>query len=156
MADISVLASIFKVEVYTNYPNAANCVQVKGISDLTPKVDRTLQDADDYDSGGWGGQEVTMQRWSLEMTVLRRADEVSGAYDPGQEYLRLRHDQFGADARAHVRWYDRGGGPEAYSGTGIVTWERANSGVADLDAAKVTLAAAAGASERETIANPAA
>jgi hypothetical protein len=87
---------------------------------------------------------------------MRTADGVSGVYPAAQEYIRLAADAFGQAARVHIRWYDRDGGPEAYEGVAIAQWERANSGVADLDAAKVTLAAAAGASARTIIANPAA
>jgi hypothetical protein len=152
MANVSTLARKFIIEVDTD--GAPNWVQLVGVTDFTPKTERTKQDADTYDSNGWGGREVTMNRWGAEVTFLRQADEVTGDYPVAQETLRAASTGFGSAARAHVRWYDREGGPEAYEGTAIVDWERANSGVTDLDAAKVTLDAAAGAEELQTIANP--
>lgn len=91
-----------------------------------------------------------MQTWKAEVTFMRRKD-AAGDYPIAQETLREAEDKFGDEARAEVRWYDRDGGPEAKQGTAFVVWERANSGVPDLDAAKVTLT---GDGPLETITNP--
>jgi hypothetical protein len=156
VANVTALARKFKVEVSTVYPavpTSGDWSQVIGISDLTPKVDPTMQDADDYDSDGWGRSEKTFQKWSLELTFFRKKDGVSGDYNAAQEIIRAAEDQFGDGSRVEVRWYDRDGGPEAFQGVANVQWERANSGVTDLDAAKVTLT---GDGPRTTISNPAA
>jgi hypothetical protein len=147
------LARRFRVDVDTGYPSAAAWTALTGITEVAPKIESTLQDADDYDSDGWGGSEKTMQKWSVEITVLRTNDN-AGAFPAAQEALRAAQIGFGTDCRAHIRWYDRNGAAEAYEGYGIVQWERANSGVTDLDAAKITITAAAGSSSLTAITNP--
>jgi hypothetical protein len=145
------LARRFKVDVDTAYPaGPAAWAPLLGMTDFKPAVTPTLQESSDYDSDGWVGQEKTMQAWAIEATVLRKKD-AAGAFPPAQETIRLAEDQFGEDARVHVRWYDRDGGDEAYEGVALVQWARANSGVADLDAATITLT---GDGARTLIANP--
>lgn len=145
------LARRFKVDVDVAWPSGpADWQPLLGITDFKPAVAPTLQEASDYDSNGWVGQEKTMQAWTAEVTLLRKKDN-AGAFPPAQEALRAAEDQFGQDARAHVRWYDRDGGEEAYEGYALVQWARANSGVADLDAATVTLT---GDGARTLITNP--
>jgi hypothetical protein len=145
------LARRFKVDVDISFPaGPVTWAPLLGITDFKPAVAPTLQEASDYDSDGWVGQEKTMQAWTAEVTILRKKDN-AGLFPPAQEALRACEDKFGEAARAHIRWYDRDGGDEAYEGYAIVQWARANSGVADLDAATVTLT---GDGARTPIANP--
>lgn len=138
MATVTALARRFRIDIDVNYPGAADWQQLTGITDFKPDVDPTMQDADDYDSDGWGRTEKTMQKWSVEMTFFRKQDE-TGAFPAAQEELRNAETKFGIDARAHIRWYDKSGAAEAREGVGLVKWARANSAVADLDAAQVTI-----------------
>jgi hypothetical protein len=59
--------------------------------------------------------------------------------------------QFGDLARANVRWYDRNGAPEAFSGLAVVGYSASKTGVADLDEVTITLT---GDGALTAIANP--
>lgn len=151
MSDTTALARRFKCDIDVAWPSGPESWQpLLGMTDFKPVVTPTLQDASDYDNDGWVGQEKTQQGWVATTTYLRKKNQ-AGAFPPAQEYLRLAEDQFGEEARAHIRWYDRNGGDEAYEGVGIVGNERANSGVTDLDAVTTTIT---GDGARELIANP--
>jgi hypothetical protein len=128
------LARRFKVDVSADN---TTWLPFKGINDLNPPVSPTLVAADDYDSNGWNQFEKTMQSWILTIKALRKT--VAGAFDPGQELVRAAQLQVGDAARVYVRWYDRNGAPEAFSGRAIVGWAPSKTGVADLDEVTVTL-----------------
>jgi hypothetical protein len=128
------LARRFKVDVSTD---GTNWVPFKGINDLNPAISPTLVGSDDYDSNGYSGFEKTMLGWVLTIKALRKT--VAGVFDSGQELVRAAQLQFGDDARVYVRWYDRNGAPEAYSGQALVGWAPSKTGVADLDEVTATL-----------------
>jgi len=128
-------------------------VPVRGITELTPSSDPTMEDDSDYDSNGWGSSTKTMQTWSITATLARKVGVSSGNYDPGQEYIRMRDGQFGAASVVQVRWYDRDGGPEAYSGWASVQWAETGGAPSALSTASLTLS---GQGERTAILNPAA
>jgi hypothetical protein len=140
------LARKFKIDVSSD---GTTWVSLKGVNDFNPQVTPTLQDSSDYDTDGWASQEKTMQAWANTVKVNRKT--TSGTYDPGQELVRAAHDQFGDEARIYTRWYDREGGPEAYSGLALVGWSRSKTGVVDLDEATITFT---GDGARESITNP--
>jgi hypothetical protein len=132
----------------------ASWVQVKGLAGFTPKLDSTLQDDSDYDSGGWGSQAKTAMAWSLEVKLVRKyAFGDPSSYDVGQEVIRAAADAFGSDATVHVRWYDREGGPEAYVGYAQVTWSPDGGKTDDLETVTATLT---GQGARTPTVNPAA
>jgi hypothetical protein len=126
-----------------------NWVQIMGMNDFNPAIDRTTQDSSDYESDGWGSSEITMQAWSVDIKANRKTN--SGVFDPGQELCRLASDKFGEDARLYVRWYDKNGGTEAYQGRGIVEFSRSKTGVTDLDEAEIKIT---GDGARKEIPNP--
>jgi hypothetical protein len=128
------LARRFKVDVSTD---GTNWIPFKGINDLNPAISPTLVGSDDYDSNGYSGFEKTMLGWVLTIKALRKT--VAGVFDSGQELVRAAQLQFGDDARVFVRWYDRNGAPEAYSGQALVGWAPSKTGVADLDEVTATL-----------------
>jgi hypothetical protein len=128
------LARRFKVDVSNDN---TTWVPFKGINDLNPPISPTLVGADDYDSNGWNSFEKTMQSWILTIKALRKT--TAGVFDAGQELVRAAQIQFGDTARVYVRWYDRNGAPEAFSGKAIVGWAPSKTGVADLDEVTVTL-----------------
>ena len=147
---VSYLARKWRVDVNTGTAGSPTWIQVKGVTNLTPGLSATTQDSSDYDSDGWGSDEKTMLKWSLGISLLRKgADEATP--DPGQEALREKADQFGDDGMAHVRWYDRNGGPEAYEGYANVSWEPGGGGTGDLEPVTVNLT---GKGARTAITNP--
>lgn len=140
------LARRFKVDVSAN---GTDWVPFKGINDFSPPITPNLQPADDFDSDGWNSFEKTMQSWIVTIKALRKT--VAGVFDAGQELVRAAQLGFGDDARVYVRWYDRNGAPEAYSGLAIVGWVPSKTGVPDLDEVTVTLT---GDGALTAIANP--
>lgn len=128
------LARRFKVDVSAD---GSTWVPFKGINDLNPAISPNLVGSDDYDTNGWSSFEKTMQGWVLTIKALRKT--IAGVFDAGQELVRGRQLGFGDAARIYVRWYDRNGAPEAFSGVAVVGWAPSKTGVADLDEVTVTL-----------------
>jgi len=131
------LARKFNVGVTADLTLAGGWLQLNGIYTLKPAVDPKMIDTSAYDTNGWDSNEVISNGWALNASFWRRL--AAGVYDPAQELLRARVGQFGDNARCGVRWFDRNGGPESFAGVAIVKWERAQDGVADADAATVSL-----------------
>jgi hypothetical protein len=127
------LARRFKLQVSAD--NTA-WIDFKGVNDLNPSISPTNQSADDYDSDGWASFEKTMQTWTVVAKALRKTD--ADVFDAGQELVRAAQIEWGDDARVYVRWFDRDGAPEAYSGRALVGWVPSKTGVADLDEVTVT------------------
>jgi hypothetical protein len=126
-------------------------VKIRGITNLQPTVNTTTQDDSDYDSGVWGSDAKTQLKWELTGTVKRGKGDSTGLYDAGQEILRAAHDQVGSAGSVVVRWYDRTGGPEAFTGTAFVQWSEAGGAPDALSTASFTLG---GQGARTLITNP--
>lgn len=156
MADVSTLARKFKVEVApaAEPADTASWLPVRGIQELTPSKEDNLEDDSDYDSDGWTSQTRTGQSWGLELSVARKQSGDAGAlaYDPGQELVRAASDQFGIDGMVRVRWYNRDGGDEAYSGVAQAGFTDNGGSTTALSTASITLT---GNGARERISNPA-
>lgn len=131
---VSALARRYQIDVSSD---GTTWTQLLGVTDFNPQITPQLQDSSTYDSDGWGSSEITMNKWSAAIKVLRQT--TGGVFDPAQELVRARVAQFGDSARIYVRWYDNSGAPEAYSGRAIVEFNRSKTGVADLDEASITL-----------------
>lgn len=151
MSDYKNLARYYKVDIETA-PGVWSALP--GLYDLQPKIDSTKKDDSDYDSDGWGSDVKTMQKWSLELSINRLRDTVTDAHNVAQEALREAAALFDEDATVKVRWYDKKGGPEAYEGTAMVEWERANGSTEDLDGAKITLSGQGARINLGTVGNP--
>ncbi|OPC83005.1 hypothetical protein B4N89_20545 [Embleya scabrispora] len=149
----STLARKFRIDVNTGTAGSPIWTQVRAITTMATPISPTMQDDSDYDSDGWGSQAKTMLAWSITATLSRKVGATSGNYDPGQEKIRSAHDQFGPDGLVQLRWYDRTGGPEAYTGFAHVGWEPQGGDAPALDTVNLTLT---GQGKRTTIANPAA
>ena len=143
---VTALARRYRIDVSAD---GSSWLQLKGVTDFNPQVKPDTKDSSTYDSNGWGASEITMNSWSVTATVLRQTN--AGVFDAAQELVRARQAQFGDAARIYIRWYDNTGAPEAFSGRGIVEWNRSQSGVTDLDAATVTVT---GDGPLASIANP--
>lgn len=128
------LARKYGVQVSTDN---SNWVNLKGISDFNPAENPTNQAADTYDTDGYNQFEKTMTGWSLAVKFLRPLS--AGAYDAGQEIVRAARFQFGTAARVYVRWFDKNGSTDAYSGQALVSWTPSKTAVADVEEVSVTL-----------------
>jgi hypothetical protein len=133
MAAVNLLARGYRFEVSSD--NSV-WVRPKGLNNLNPSFDPNLEDANDYDSDGWGSQEITLNNWSVAVGMNRKSD--GGVEDPGQALIRGCLGQFGDDARLYVRWYRTDGIAEAWSGRALVSVENANTATTDIAAWNVT------------------
>ncbi|PRB01750.1 phage tail tube protein [Microbacterium sp. MYb64] len=143
----SAFARRFKVDVSADN---ITWISLKGIEDLAPSENATLQPADTYDTNGFNSFEKTMTGGKLVAKVLRPTT-AGVPSDPGQELARATRFQFSTAARLYVRWYDRNGGTEALTMLALVDWNQSKSGVADLDEVTITFTADGAIT---TIANP--
>lgn len=150
---VSTLQKSWKLDVNTGTVNSPVWTPVRGIGELKDSVDTNLEDDSDYDSDGWGSDVKTQLKWGLEVKLGRKIGVTSEAYDAGQEKLRTAATEFGAAGTVQVRWYDREGGPEAYSGFASVSWEPEGG---DSKALKIVTAKLSGNGARTDITNPAA
>lgn len=131
------LARKFRIDVTSDLTLAGGWLQLNGINDFKPNDKPTLVDASAYDSNGSASFEKTFEEWTASATVFRRL--IAGVYDAAQELVRARTvGQFGDNARVGMRWYDKNAGPEAYQGVALVEWERAQSGVKDIDSVTIS------------------
>jgi hypothetical protein len=97
--------------------------KVRGIVTIKPGLAYTTEDDSDIDSGIDGSDLVTGRKATVSGTVKRGKGVTSGNYDPGQEILRLAAEAAGTSAALiPIRWYDRTGGPEAYTAFALVEW----------------------------------
>jgi hypothetical protein len=130
------LARKFRIDVTSDQTLATGWLQLNGIDDWNADTAPTVEDTSAYDTTGWTSSEITMQAWTATASVFRR--QVSNVYDPGQELCRVAGmGQFGTAARLGVRWYDKNGGAEAYSGIALVDWTRNNTGVSNVEKATI-------------------
>lgn len=148
---VATLARKFAVDVNTGTSADPTWTRVRAITGLSPTVDSNMEDDSDYDSDGWGSSVKTGMTWSLELTVARKVGFESRAFDPGQEKLREAADKFGPAGSVQIRWYDRDGGAEAYSGLATVAYAPGGGAYTALDTATITLT---GQGARTTITNP--
>lgn len=136
---ITALARRYRLELDMGKDGTSNWTLIPGITEFTPKTEATQQEVTTYDSGGWTEQAVTMLAWSVETTMAHRCHPVTGAFNAAQEALRKASMTFGADSYVRVRYYDRNGQPDAYTGTALVTWEPDGGKAEDVDTISVTL-----------------
>ena len=137
---VASLANKWVLQVDTAYdPRAASpatpvWLTVFGMSQFTPNMTYTDQDATDFDSDGWASSVQTQRGWNISGGVQRK--RYSAAEDPGQAFLRTA--AFNA-LNVHIRWFDRYHGSETGEGYASVKWEPQGGGATDLETANFTL-----------------
>lgn len=127
------LARRFKVQVSSDN---ATWLNIAGVTDFNPNENPTIVSADDYDTNGFAAFEKTMTGAKAVVKANRKTN--AGVFDPGQELIRTTRFQFGDQARLYIRWFDRNGVAEAYSGRALVDWQQSKTGVADLEEVTMT------------------
>lgn len=139
--DVSALARKWRMDVNTGTASVPVWTTCNGIRELTPPGPTpTLQDDGVYEDGGWGSSTKTGLDWVLNGTLVRRMEpDDTTQYDDGQESLRAAAFALGSSGQRQVRWYDRDGGPEAYSGWCEVTWAPQGGDRTALELVQITL-----------------
>ncbi|MFF3310479.1 phage tail tube protein [Streptomyces sp. NPDC002952] len=141
--ETTALARRWRLQINMNYPEdqvTPDWQTVLGIAEFTPPApDPNIEDSSDYESGGWNGNTKTAQEWELPVTLNRKINDQVKVFHPTHEKLRLAGWKFGSGSKAHVRWFDRDGLPEAYEGKGVVKWEYSGGEHTALEQVEVTI-----------------
>jgi hypothetical protein len=133
----SQLARRFKVDVSTD---ASTWLPFKGIMDLAPNENPTIQSTTDFDNNGFETNEKTVTSGTLTAKIRHIIN--AGLADPGQELARTAGQfQFADAVRLYVRWYDKYNGPEAWQCRSIVSWTPSKTGAADVEEVTVVFKA---------------
>ena len=130
---VMALARKYKVQVSTDNVSWLN---VAGLVDFVAPENPTLQSADTYDTNGFNAFEKTMTTWKPVIKFQRPI--IASVYDPGQEVLRACRFLFGTAARTYVRWFDRNGSADAYTGYALVDWQPSKTSTPDIEEITVT------------------
>lgn len=121
---------------------APTWVGLFGTNDFVFNIEPSTEDDGDFDSAGWGSEDVTSRKWKAETTVIRKTTAASATvYDPGQELARAAGFELGALNRMDVRIYEMtSGGPkvEAYRGYASVQWVPVGGDNKAIEKVKVT------------------
>ncbi|MFE7073808.1 phage tail tube protein [Streptomyces sp. NPDC057620] len=137
------LARRWRLQINMAYPDdlvTPDWVTVIGIAEFTPPAPQpNNEDSSDYESAGWNGNTKTAQEWELPVTLNRKINDVVKVFHPTHEKLRQAAWKFGSKSKAHLRWFDRDGLPEAYEGKGIVQWEYSGGEHTALEQVTVTI-----------------
>ena len=148
------------IDVNTGTYASPTWVGIFGREEFKPALDPSSTDTTDFEGDGWKSEQVTELGWSIEMKLHRksRASDVT-AYDPGQEFLRLKAAMTGLANRVDVRFYEMEAygttpiGPrvEAYRGYASVKWSPDGGKQSDPDKVSCTLT---GMGKRTAITHP--
>lgn len=122
-----------------------------GVTEFQPTFPPNVEDSSDYDGNGWAGNTKTGQAWEVTATFNRKINDQTEVYNVVHEFLRVAAFAFGSASYVPIRFYDRNGLPEAYSGSALVEWEPQGGEYTDLDQVQITLT---GDGELTLITNP--
>lgn len=151
--DETTLARKWKIDVDLSDAMASTWILVKGLNEFQPSPNKaTMQDDNAYEDGGYLSRTKTALSWALTLKLVRRTtNPTATTYDVGQERLRHLAETLGPLGVAHVRWYDRNGGLEAYEGFAEVEWDNDGGPIDALEKVTVVLT---GKGTRTLITNP--
>lgn len=150
--DVTMQARKWKYEVNTGTVAVPAWTPIRAVAESTPDgFAAEFEDDDSYDEAGYRTETKTSLRNTIELKILRKKNPTTGVFDPGQEALRTKAQAFGVSGQAHVRWYDRTGGTEAYENYFEVEWKVDGGNTTDIEKVTVTLH---GKAAPDTITNP--
>ncbi|MBZ6250575.1 phage tail protein [Streptomyces olivaceus] len=121
--DQTELAREWRLEINMGTSEAPDWQLCPGVREFQPASEPNIEDASDYDSGGWAANEKTGQAWELSVTIRRKKSEDAKVYNTVHEAIRLAHFAYGAANKIHLRYMNRNGLPEAYEGKAIPNWQ---------------------------------
>lgn len=155
MATRSLLASAWAVDVNTGTTAVPVWTPLKGMTSFKETIESSKEDDSDFDSEGWGSDEITQRKWKLETEGKRKRDadnEATFIPDPGQQALLEAGNLVGVGSDIEIRYYRRDGAPEAWQGRVSVEYGGGGGAVTALEPFNVMLN---GKGERTSITNPA-
>ncbi|MEV4245227.1 hypothetical protein AB0J63_17650 [Streptosporangium canum] len=156
MGTRSLLASAWALDVNTGTSGAPVWTPVKGMTSFKETIESTMEDDSDFDSDGWGSDQVTQRKWKLETEGKRKRDADNDATfipDPGQQAILDAGNLVGVGSNISIRYYRRDGAPDAWEGSVNVQYGGGGGATTALEPFNFTLG---GQGERTAITNPAA
>lgn len=136
---VTALARRWKMDINMGTDVSPDWQLCPAITEFQPTFPPNIENSTSYDTDGWAENTKTAQEWQVEATFNRKASADSTTYHPVHEKLRAAMLGYGSDSEVGVRFYDRNGLPEAYSGKALVTWEPQGGEYTALDQVQVTL-----------------
>lgn len=133
------LARRWKMDVNMGTDVSPDWQQVLGITEFQPKWPSNYEDSTTYDTDGWEESDKTSQSWALEVTLNRKASPDHTTFSTVHEKLRTTSFAYGDASKIGVRFYDRSGLPEAYSGKVLIDWEDQGGDYKKLGQVKLSL-----------------
>ena len=131
--------------------------QLMGTTSFKPTTSANVADTTSRDNGGDATKIKTGREWGFEIGVMRKTQSatVLTAYDPAQEFLRMKAEEIGLANLAHVMVFEDNGstGPkvEAYEGMVVVEYDVDSDGIDDPSDATITLS---GTGKRKLVTHP--
>ena len=119
------LAREWRLEINMGTDEAPDWQVCPGIREFQPESEPNIEDASDYDSDGWAGNEKTAQSWKVTIKIRRKANKSVKVYNAVHEAIRLAHYAYGDANKIRLRYMNRNGLPEAYQGKAIPNWKPA-------------------------------
>lgn len=156
MATRSLLASAWALDVNTGTEAVPVWTPVKGMTQFKENISSSMEDDSDFDSNGWGSDQVTQRKWSLECEGKRKRDasnDVTFIPDAGQQFILDAGNQVGIGSNIQVRYYRRDGAPDAWMGSVTVDYGGGGGNTTALEPFNFKLG---GQGERTAITNPSA
>lgn len=146
---ITALARRWRLEVDMSETETPDYQLCPAITEFQWEAPNNLEDSSVYEDGGWAGNTKTGQEWSVTVTFNRKASADSTVFNDVHEKIRTTAlDEIG---QIGIRFMDRNGLPEAYSGTALPEWAPSGGSRTDLDQVEVTFT---GTGPLTSIANP--
>jgi hypothetical protein len=142
MATRSLLAKDWQLDVNTGTYDVPVWTQVKGMTSIKETIESTKEDDSDFDSGGWGSDQVTQRKWRLECEGKRKRDADNLATfvpDPGQQAILDAGNLVGVGSNIDIRYYRKDGSPDAYRGYVTVEYGGGGGPVTGLEPFNFTL-----------------
>lgn len=154
----TVLNGTWYLDVNTGTVAVPVWTPVNGIYDFKDTFDVKDIDVSDFSSSGWADSQAVGKSWGVDFKVWRKRQIASAAYDPGQEFIRLKAGQ-----SVQIQYYEMGGNgliatdsgsqprTEAYTGLVAVKWSPDGGKVDDGRSVSVSLS---GKGVRTSITHP--
>lgn len=150
--NITALARRLRVDVNMGTVAVPDWQQLIGVTKIKPTRKQRTEDDEAFDDDGAARAAITGYSWGLEVTIARRTGPDGVTFNTVHEKLRVAGDAASTSAgEVQIRWYDRNGRAEAYTGYALVDWTPDGGGKEALDTVVVTLN---GQGARTSITNP--
>ncbi|GII84600.1 hypothetical protein Ssi03_25900 [Sphaerisporangium siamense] len=136
MTTRSLLAKDWQLDVNTGTSSVPVWTPVKGMTSFKETIASTMEDDSDFDSDGWGSDQTTQRKWSLECEGKRKRDAdnpTTFVPDSGQQFIIDAGNLVGIGSNIQIRYYRKDGAPDAWQGFASVDYSGGGGAVTALE-----------------------